>query len=683
MRKRLAVGARWPSGMQEHAALSTPRPTNATIDSTSSSPTASYPPLVTSVLLISTFVVTATAWAPAAAAQEVCYQDDVGRIVKRRRPGYTEVPCPPEGGVQQPAPITGEGEGTAPQTPEAQPVVPLPSPQRTAPADGPGSSLRRQIIERVPPSVSPIPRPGLADFVDSVPIPDRWRIVDGLGYKERWWDPYNRNVLKADKPVVGKDWFFNLGLISDTVYELREVATPVGAISTDQPGRIDVFGSSDQWSMNQTVSAEFVYYKGNTVFKPPDWEFRLTPAVSYNYIELEEVQGVNADPRRGLTRDDTFVGLQAAFIDRHLRNVSDNYDFDSFRIGIQPFSSDFRGFLFQDNQLGARLFGTRDNNRWQYNIAYFRRLEKDINSGLNDVGETPRKDDVFVVNVYRQDFPVLGFTSQATVLHNRNREDKIKFNANGFIERPSSLGFESLREYDVTYIGYNGDGHFGRLNLTTSVYYAIGEETPSVFVNRKVDISALFAAAELSMDFDWIRPRLSLLYASGDEDPFDDEANGFDAVFENPQFAGADTSYFIRQAVPLIGGGRVALATRNGVLNNLRPSKEQGQSNFTNPGVMLAGLGVDMDLLPTLRVSLNANTLYFDDTAVLEVARNQGPIDRHIGYDLSASLIYRPMMTQNIVIRASYATLIASDGFDALFQDEDPGYFLLNAVFAY
>ncbi|MBM0105331.1 hypothetical protein JM946_11250 [Steroidobacter sp. S1-65] len=649
-------------------------------------------PLTTSLLTLSTFVVTATAWSTTASAQEVCYQDDVGRIVKRRRPGYTEVPCPQEGAAPQ-APIPSEGV----PPPETQQVVPVPTPQRVVPlppreaqpdvpasVEDTGRAPRRRTIERAPPaSISPIPRPGLADFVDSVPMPDRWRIVDTLGYKERWWDPYNRNVLKADKPVVGEDWFFNLGLISDTVYELREVPTPVGAISTDQPGGIDVFGSFDQWSMSQNVSAELVYYKGNTVFKPPDWEFRVTPVFSYNYTELEEVQGVNADARRGLDRDDTFVGLQAAFVDRHIRNVSDNYDFDSFRIGIQPFSSDFRGFLFQDNQLGARLFGTRDNNKWQYNIAYFRRLEKDTNSGLNDVGETPREDDVFVVNLYRQDFPVLGFTSQATVLHNRNRDDEIFYNANGFIERPSSLGLENLREYDVTYVGYNGDGHFGRLNLTTSVYYAFGDETPSVFVNQEVDISAVFAAAELSVDFDWIRPRLSLLYGSGDDNPFDDEANGFDAVFENPQFAGADTSYFIRQAVPLIGGGRVALATRNGVLNNLRSSKEQGQSNFTNPGVLLAGLGVDMDLMPTLRVSLNANSLYFDDTAVLEVARNQGPIDKHIGYDVSASLIYRPLMSQNIVVRASYATLIAGDGFDALFPDEDPGYFLLNAIFAY
>ncbi|HJY41161.1 MAG TPA: hypothetical protein VJ303_07995, partial [Steroidobacteraceae bacterium] len=474
--------------------------------------------------------------ATSATAAETCYQDDTGRIVKRRRPGYTEVPCPDENA--QPGETPSAAPDTQPQTPEDT-----------------GRAPRRRVIERAPPAyVSPIPRPGLADYVDSVPLPDRWRIVDTLGYQERWFDPYNRNVLKADRPVHD-DWFFNLGVISDTVYELRDVPTPVGGISTDRPGGTDVFGSADQWAAVETLAAEFVYYKGDTVFKPPDYEFRFTPVFSFNYVELETLQGVNADARDGTTRDDHHLGIQAAFIDKHLRNVSDNFDFDSFRIGIQPFSSDFRGFLFQDNQLGARLFGTRANNRWQYNIAYFRRLEKDTNSGLNDLGQSLRDDDVFIANLYRQDFPALGFTSQLTLAYNRNREDEEQYyNQNDFIERPASLGREVPRKYDVGYIGYNGDGHFGRLNVTTSIYYAIGEETPGVFVAEKVDIGALFAAAELSMDFDWIRPRLSLVYGSGDDDPFDDRATGFDAIFENPQIAGADTSYWIRQAVPLIGG---------------------------------------------------------------------------------------------------------------------------------
>jgi hypothetical protein len=40
-------------------------------------------------------------------------------------------------------------------------------------------------------------------------------------------------------------------------------------------------------------------------------------------------------------------------------------------------------------------------------------------------------------------------------------------------------------------------------------------------------------------------------------------------------------------------------------------------------------------------------------------------------------------MSQNIVLRASYARLISARGFDALFPHANPDYFLLNAVFTY
>ena len=597
-----------------------------------------------------------------AAQAETCYKDDTGRIVKRRRPGYVEVPCPVE------------GEATPPATPR--------DPQFEG---GEGREARRQAPPRaLPNEVSPIPKPAMIDYQDAVPIPDRWRIVEALGYKNNIFDPYNRNVLKADRPVFGEDWFFQISLISDTFAESRDVPTPTGGIAA-APGKLSNFGSDDQLSLQQNVTAEFVLYEGNTVFKPPDYEFRLTPVINYNYLEVDERQLVNQDPRDGTSRSLYFVGLQAAFIDKHLQNVSERFDFDSFRIGIQPFSSDFRGFLFQDSQLGVRLFGIRDNNLYQYNLAAFRRLEKDTNSGLNDVGRRLRKDDVFVANLYRQDWPVLGFTSQATVLYNRNREggENRFFNKNEIIARPASLGQERGRDYDVTYVGYNGDGHFGRWNLTTSLYYAFGDSTPGVFIDDKSDISAYFAAAEVSLDFDWIRPRVSFLYASGDDDPLDGKSEGFDAVFENPQFGGSDTSYAIRQSVPLINGGKVALSTSNGILNNLRSSKEQGQSNFDNPGTLMFGVGVDMDVMPEVRLTVNANSLFVTEAAILEQVRQQGNIDNHLGYDLSASLIWRPLMSQNIVIRAAYATIIPTGGFKALFPDQDLGYFMLNTVFAY
>ncbi|HXF80897.1 MAG TPA: hypothetical protein VN598_18665, partial [Usitatibacter sp.] len=163
------------------------------------------------------------------------------------------------------------------------------------------------------------------------------------------------------------------------------------------------------------------------------------------------------------------------------------------------------------------------------------------------------------------------------------------------------------------------------------------------------------------------------LVQSADRNPFDGRATGFDAIFENPQFAGADTSFWIRQAVPLVGGGGVALSGRNGVLASLRSSKDQGQSNFVNPGLMLLGTGVDVDVMPQVRVIGNLSYLRFGDTTVLGVLRNQAPPDREIGWDVSAALQWRPFMSQNLVFNFSAAALLPGKGLKQLYDEGQRG----------
>ena len=536
-----------------------------------------------------------------------------------------------------------------------------------------------------PDGVDPAPIDQVGEFI---PVPDRWRIMESLGFKYPWYDPYNQNQWKGDKPIKrvdGKERFLILAAISDTLLEPRGLPTPVAPQSSDGAGSNDVLGNYDQVIFAQTLIFSADYYQGSTTFKPPDWEWKATLALNYNRVNTEEVRTLQVDPALGTDRDDAFVGVQELFYLKDLRVASARYDFDEVRIGIQPFSSDFRGFLFHDNQFGVRFFGNRDNNHWQYNAAWFRRVEKDINSGLNDLTEGLRDDDIFLFNLYRQDWPVRGFVSQGIIAYNRNREDDQFYDSNGFIQRPAAIGREEGRTYDVGYLGYNGDGHFGRVNLTVSGYLAYGDQSHGVFTAEKSDIEAGFVAAEASMDFDWIRVRASGAWASGDDDPYDDKSQGYDAIFENPIFAGADTSFWIRQNIPLIGGGGVALSTRNGILPNLRSSKEQGQSNFDNPGLRLIGLGADFDLTPQSRISGNLNHLWFDDTAVLEAARAAAPIDNDIGTDVSVAYIWRPFFTQNIVLRVSGAALFPGEGIKNLYGTDDSPYYsvLANLILTY
>lgn len=70
-------------------------------------------------------------------------------------------------------------------------------------------------------------------------------------------------------------------------------------------------------------------------------------------------------------RDDHFFGFDQLFTEVHSTNLSERYDFLSSRVGIQKFRSDFRGFIFSDEAPGVRLFGNYDNNKWQYNVAWF------------------------------------------------------------------------------------------------------------------------------------------------------------------------------------------------------------------------------------------------------------------------------------------------------------------------
>ena len=544
---------------------------------------------------------------------------------------------------------------------------------------------------------------------NQVPIPDRWRLIDPASdivastFPDRGrlittdaLDPYNQNTLKGDRPIdrakvpwlpiKGDDWFFVLNAISDTVYEPRTFPIPVGIQTTQDPDRLDVFGNDFSTVLSQTFIVGAALLKGSTAYRPPTVEYRLTLAYNINYVDVPERRVLFVEPSKGTDRLDHFLGVQEAFVDYHIGKFdNERFDFISVRAGIQPFQSDFRGFLFNDQQLGVRLFGNRDNNRFQFNLAAFWRLEKDTNSGLNSVVQSPRDDLVFIANVYRQDFLIPALTSQITVAYNRNREgNDIEIDDNGFPVRPALLGDLRGRDYDVFYLGYNADGRVGRINVTASAYWALGEYRNNFFTGEPADVNAQFAAAELSYDKDWMRFRLSGLYQSGDSDPYDNTMGGFDAIFENPVFAGADTSYWIRQTIPFAGGGRVVSVNgRNGILNSLRSSKEQGQSNFNNPGLWLVGAGADFDLTPEVRFTANANHLWFENTSTLENLRIEGSIPKDIGYDLSASVIWRPKANQNMVFRLSGATLLSGDGFKDLFDNlgnQDEFYSVLANV---
>jgi hypothetical protein len=527
---------------------------------------------------------------------------------------------------------------------------------------------------------SSVQRPSRTQDSDFLPVPDRWRIGIPPGYVQNargsLLDPYNQNVLKGDYPIIGQDKFLALTLTSDTLVEARSLPVPSG-VSSLNPDSVAFFGAGEQLLVAQNFILSIDFFQGDTSFRPRDWNFRFTPVYQLNYVDTDELQLLNVDVREGANRTDQQLGIQELFLELHLLDISPNYDFVSVRGGIQGFTSDFRGFLFSDDEPGVRLFGTHDNNRTQWNLAWFHQLEKDTNSGLNTIEF--RDQDVFIANLYRQDALAIfglqdrpdlrfGYTSQFSFHANLDdSSDDIKLDTNGFIVRPAPIGTIQENEIRAYYIGWAGDGHIGRFNITHQFYQALGQESFNPIAGGGVDINAQFFAVELSYDQDWLRYRASFAWASGDDDPTDDSGEGFDSIFDNPNFMGGGFSLFTRQAIKLTGTG-INLVNRNSLFPDLRTSKEQGQSNFVNPGLFVYNVGLDAELTPRLKAIFNVSYLRFDNTEPLKLLLHDNEIGSEIGVEYGIGLQYRPLLNNNMIFTIGASALTPLNGFSDIYS---------------
>ncbi len=358
---------------------------------------------------------------------------------------------------------------------------------------------------------------GIGLIPGSEPVPNRWFIGFGrwkryadpsteTPYQSgalRFWHPYLQSQLKGDAPIIGQDIFLNLTLNNFSQFETRRLPTPSG-VSAARPNSSEFFGRSEQLFFSNDFSIGVDLFKGETAFKPVVWALRLLAVANYNYITVKENNVARSrsartrlhrasraarqpDPGRSLRRDSgpgltrppgdlehtryttrhkDWYALQEAFGEIHIRDLTNNYDFISSRFGIQPFVSDFRGFIFNDTNLGVRVFGNYDNNLWQYNVIAFDMLEKDTYSDLNKFDR--RDQQVFIANVFRQDFFAKGYTAQLSFHANFDGGER-HFDKNDFITRPAPIGAVRDHYVQAYYLGWAGDGHIGKLNISHAV----------------------------------------------------------------------------------------------------------------------------------------------------------------------------------------------------------------------
>ncbi|MAV35513.1 MAG: hypothetical protein CMJ59_08645 [Planctomycetaceae bacterium] len=511
-----------------------------------------------------------------------------------------------------------------------------------------------------------------------VPIEDRWRLAPstwdryGKGHPAQddypfvlgnRWNPYRQNVLKGDYPIWGQNTFLNFTGESRMLLESRQVPTPTTPFETTvNPRQEEFFGDPNQYFYNQNFIASFDLMHGLAGFKQPDWRLRVSAFFNMNYLDTNELGLVNPDVREGTTRFREDFALEEWFAEAKIADLSPNYDTLSVRMGSQLFVSDFRGFIFSDINRGVRLFGTGRANLDQFNLVWFDQTAKEVNSELNTFED--RGQNTVVANYYRQDFIWPGFTMELS-FHSNHDKASLKYDENDFLVRPDAAGVAQPHRIESYYFGVANSGHIGRLNINNAFYWVTGDDALNPLAGRPVEIDAVMGAFELSYDRDWMRFRTSYFFASGDPDINDDKAEGFDAIFDNPNFAGGEFSYWQRQAVRLLG---VNLVNRASLLPDMRSSKTVGQTNFVNPGLQLANFGVDADITPKTKLIGNVNFLWFNQTEILETFVFQSDVHNYIGADMSLGVEYRPHLNNNILFVGGVSGLVPGRGFKDLYN---------------
>lgn len=521
----------------------------------------------------------------------------------------------------------------------------------------------------------------------SEPVPNRWFI--GFGRWQRYadpsaaetpyqsevklWHPYLRSTLKGDAPILGQNIFLDLTLSNFFQFEARKLPTASG-VSSASPNSSEFFGRGDQFFLSNDFSLSVDLFKGETAFEPIEWALRLVAVYNNNYTDVRETNVLNPDPRlRNTTRYKDWTSLQEAFAEIHIHDLSNNYDFISSRFGIQPFVSDFRGFIFNDSNLGVRIFGNYDNNRWQYNLAFFDMREKDTYSDLNEFDG--RDQQIIIANVYRQDFLAKGYTAQLSFHANFDGSSR-HYDKNGFLVRPAPIGNVQDHSLEAFYFGWTGDGHIGPLNITHAFYEVVGEDNFNGIAQRRVTINAQMAALELSIDKDWLRFKLSGFLASGDSNPRDSTATGFDTILDRPFFIGGPFSFYVHQGFNLAGTS-VNFKQRESLVPDFRSSKSEGQSNFVNPGAIIVGYGTDADITPKFKTFVNVNHIWTMTTEVTQQVLMTNHASNDIGWDCSLGAQWRPLLTDNIIVSAGIGFLVPGAGYKDIYRTNTrpvPGY---------
>jgi hypothetical protein len=472
------------------------------------------------------------------------------------------------------------------------------------------------------------------------PSVNRWRLLEpmGIGEKPRspLYDPYAPNVAKGDIPIFGDKIFFSLTGVIDNFLDFKR------NLDFHSAGRFRNVPYHEHNILGQITAVAFLeIFSGDTVFTPKDWSLRVAPIMRFRC-------GDNNATDHGCGE---YITLQEAFFEAKLFEIGQTFDATSARFGIQGFNSDFFGLIYNDVQPGVRIFGELERNRFKYNIAAFDRLNKEKLAALNEIDKR-RNHQVAVLSLQWDDFIFPGFNVLPNFVFSHD-------------EAPAVVTSGDLNAF---YIGFATNGHIDRFTINSAFYYVTGRTARNTPTREAIDISAAMAFVQAAYPINWLNPRLALAYATGDPDPTDRKAKGFDSVFDNTAFGGGQFSYLFGEKIQL---GATTVLRGNSVFPSLRGANATSQ--YVNPGAFVLNPGLDMTLTPKLAAEVNYNYVRFDQTESLQAVAGRN-VSAQVGHEINGGITWKPLLNEQLLVFAGGAFFLPGQGIKDVFGNDDPVY---------
>jgi hypothetical protein len=476
--------------------------------------------------------------------------------------------------------------------------------------------------------------------LDIEPSVNRWRLLEpgGIGERPRnpLYDPYTPNVVKGDYPLWGDKIFLSATGVIDTFADFKR------NLDYFSGGRFRNIPYHEHNILGQITAVAFLeIFHGDTVFAPKDWALRLAPVMRFRCGDLNATDHGCGE----------YITLQEGFFELKLFEIGTTFDATSGRVGIQGFNADFFGLIYNDVQPGLRFFSEIDRNQFKVNLAAFDRLNKEKLSALNELDKR-REHQVAVVSLQWDDFILPGFNVLPSVLYSHD-------------EAPAVVTPGHL---DAWYFGLTANGHIGRFNVAGAVYYVTGQTARNTPTRTRQDISAWTVFAQATYPIHWLNPRLAVAYGTGDDDPTDRDARGFDSVFDNVAFGGGQFSYLFGEKIQL---GAITVLRGNSVYPSLRGANATSQ--YVNPGAVAINPGIDMTLTPTTLFEANYNYVRFDDTSSLTGVAGRR-VSNEVGHELNGGVTWRPLLNEQLIVFGGAAVFFPGQGVKDTFGNDDPVY---------